>query len=482
MSSYKIIIKYLVVLALYFLAARLTHSSVTAIPFFVGVMAAFRRDEPLAFACMALLVMNVTTNPLLVPKGGIVFLISVRIGMMLIALLMVLVSTSGRMNAKLPMGSMLAYLGVAAFSSCFGWVPIISFIKLANFLVIFLAMWTGMGAIGHDQRKLMRLRNMFFALCAFEVLASAALIPFPALSRFSAMVVMGETGSFEDAVAFFEGKSMADSGLFCGFAMQSQALGPLMAMATTFFLLDMYFLVRKVSKVHVILIVLSLFMLYQSGARVGLVAVVGGVGCILFMSMRGLGLSRRIKALMRKTMTIGLILLTILLVVAEARDNSVSRFIRKKADVETDDRSLGEAFTESRQGSIAMNMSDFWLNPIFGMGFQVWEKHTRIPRRGFKSYLSAPIEKGLLPLMVLGETGIVGFLFFSGFVLMFYCGCMKRGYVAAMAMMSVLFVSNLGEATFFSVGATGGVLWLFAAVAGFGLDLLVILQRRMGVR
>ena len=70
--------------------------------------------------------------------------------------------------------------------------------------------------------------------------------------------------------------------------------------------------------------------------------------------------------------------------------------------------------------------------------------------------LSSPIEKGVLPIMVLGETGIVGEIFFIDFLISFFGAGSRRRLYMSVAMMSVLLVTNLGEATFFAPGGVGG--------------------------
>ena len=83
---------------------------------------------------------------------------------------------------------------------------------------------------------------------------------------------------------------------------------------------------------------------------------------------------------------------------------------------------------------------------------------------------TAPIEKGVLPVMVLGETGIVGSIFFAFFVLSFLVTCMSRKLYITLTMFLLLLASNMGEATFFSPGGIGGVLYMISLVGGFALD------------
>jgi hypothetical protein len=83
---------------------------------------------------------------------------------------------------------------------------------------------------------------------------------------------------------------------------------------------------------------------------------------------------------------------------------------------------------------------------------------------------SAPIEKGVLPVMVLGETGVVGSIFFAFFVISFLVAASSRKLDITLTMFLLLLVSNMGEATFFSPGGVGGVLYIMSIVGGFALD------------
>ena len=139
---------------------------------------------------------------------------------------------------------------------------------------------------------------------------------------------------------------------------------------------------------------------------------------------------------------------------------------------------MKEALTASRMGKIEENLVDFKKNPLLGMGFQV-NGCLRYNLRGVKGLiLSAPIEKSVLPVMVLGETGIVGGVVFAAFLLVFYGTCVTRRYFCTLALMSVFLVTNMSEATFFSPGGIGGTMWVMCAGGGFTLDMIILNRRR----
>ena len=127
-----------------------------------------------------------------------------------------------------------------------------------------------------------------------------------------------------------------------------------------------------------------------------------------------------------------------------------------------------EAITSTRQGAIEEAKRDFFRNPVIGCGFQVNEDSARFNDQTF--VLSAPVEKGLLPLVIIGEGGVVGTIIFAGFLMVFYSVCIRRRYFCTMTCFSTMLATNIGEATFFSPGGAGGLLWCFAIVGGGVLD------------
>ena len=129
-------------------------------------------------------------------------------------------------------------------------------------------------------------------------------------------------------------------------------------------------------------------------------------------------------------------------------------------------------------GLIGLSMRDFKRNPMIGMGFQVAE-YTRHQTRGRGFVISASIEKGVLPVMVLGETGVLGAALFFLFLASFYYACSQRKYYITITLFSVFLVTNMGEATFFSPGGGGGFLWMMCVVGGFSLDTILLYRSNL---
>ena len=172
----------------------------------------------------------------------------------------------------------------------------------------------------------------------------------------------------------------------------------------------------------------------------------------------------------------GLAVLFVVAIGLQIQGGVMSRWIRKTDSSEEDRRSLGEALTSSRMGLMEYSLWEFRRKPLFGSGFQVAE-YTKEKVQGKGLVISASIEKGVLPVMVLGETGILGAICFFFFLLSFYYTCSQRQYFVTITMFTVFLVTNMGEATFFSPGGGGGIGWMICVVGGFTIDTLLLFRR-----
>jgi hypothetical protein len=170
-------------------------------------------------------------------------------------------------------------------------------------------------------------------------------------------------------------------------------------------------------------------------------------------------------------------LLVLVAVITEVSNQTVSKWLRKTNDVEGDRRDFSEAFTETRMGLLEQSMYEFERSPMFGSGFQVSEAHVSLMQHSDGLILSAPIEKGLLPVMVLGETGVVGAICFGFFLISLFIVATRRRLYVTISMFIVFFMTNFGEATFFSPGGMGGTLWVLSIVGGFIIDTIVLREQ-----
>ena len=476
---YKLAFKQFILFCLWVALTRLSQGFALLAMTLLGVIWAFNSRFGKAFSIYAMLLVMVVVNPIILPKVGLMYSLGLRLGPLIIGLALVIRAITITRKQALPLGLMLVYLIMAFVSSIDGWCPIVSCLKLANFIVFFLGIWLGSKGLQLDANGAKTLRATMLALCTFLIAGSAALWPFPGISTLSSLKIAKEVG---DVVVRNEIiREMIDSGditLFCGVTFQSQALSPLVVCSFAYVLCDLLFVEGRFRWPHLVLLIVALPLLYLTRSRVGLLGLAVTFVFVYFYLPRKLALNRKMKIWLGHILIIGAVAVLALATIVEVQSNAISRWVRKVDDVKSDQRSLSEAFTGSRQGLVEMCMSDFRKNPLLGMGFQVAEYTKDYAARSEGLILSSPIEKGVIPVMILGETGIVGIVLFVVFLLAFYNGCVNRRLFVTIMMMAVLLSLNMGEATFFSPGGIGGSQWLICIVGGYTLDLSMIFNYR----
>lgn len=471
---YKAAFKQFVWFCLWLVAARFSKGASLFLMVIMGVAWAFQNKVAKAFGMLAMITVMVTVNPLILPKSGIAFTLGFRVGSLLICIALALSGITARKKSGLPMGLMILYLFVAIISSATGWAPLISYMKLANFTVFFMGLWLGARRLGSDCESLMTLRAVFLALCVFLVVGSIALLPFPSIAtmqglKFSGLSVTETSAAFyqkmEYTVAHGEGN------LLCGVVYHSQALGAIVSCTLAWVICDLLFVEMRARFPHILLIVCSMFVLYKTRSRVALLGLMVTSAMVYFYLAKKVKLHPVARRWMGSFLAMAAVLICIMAVIAEVRNNAISRWVRKTDNADSDNRSIGEAVTASRQGLIEMCMDDFKRNPLFGMGFQV-AYYTPIFLQNSKGMVfSSPVEKGVWPVMVLGETGVVGEVVFISFLLYFWIVGERRRLFISITLMAVFLSTNMGEATLFSPGGPGGIEWLFCLIGGYSLDI-----------
>lgn len=128
---------------------------------------------------------------------------------------------------------------------------------------------------------------------------------------------------------------------------------------------------------------------------------------------------------------------------------------------------LAAAYEESR-GSLVMRMlENIRENPVKGIGFGVASdpmdmEIKRDPVLGLPT--GAAVEKGVLPLALLEEVGVVGFVVVAFWLVMLIRRSALGGLPALSVLLTVLLL-NMGEAAFFSPGGFGLLLILLVGYA-----------------
>lgn len=455
---------------------RFVGGPVLALISFLGIQYASSKKTGYAVICYLLIPFLNNLAVQLVSHGNAFLTISkiCSVGMMV---MMIMLAKGGRGKQKLPVALLFVYLVVAAVSSIQGWCPIISYLKLIQFALFLIGVTFMASAMQNSERVLIQVRAAFMAFAVVIIVGSFVTLFVPGIgySMYNRYAFNGTSITFEEL-----GDGLV---LFSGVAMHSQALAPMVACFNAWVLCDMLFVQKRFTKLHLVMLAIAPFLLYKTHSRTGLLAYVGATAMIVFIAIPKARMAAWFKRKVMKMMYVVVTLLVMVSIVMEISNNTISSWLRKidTAEVEYDERGLMEAMTASRQDTNEQNLYDFRQNPLLGKGFQTMAWHAAAYQAGTISIWSAPVEKGVLPMMILGETGIVGAIVFAVFLLVFYGVCFSQRYAALMSTFTAVLVSNLGEAIFFSPSATGGIVLVEALVGGFCIDLLAQRQNRMAM-
>lgn len=417
----------------------------------------------------------VITNPFLIPKEGITPYV-MRLGPMIVTAAL-LVSASARTgHHKIPMGGIWLYLLVAAVSSIDGYYPEISYLKIVNCAILFIGLAVGFRNIDKRPQDVELLRQFLLVMTSFVVWGSILmLIATPGAAYLTTMRAGLEEMSLE--VANEAARNMEGLALFAGVTNQSQCLAVVLPCSLAWLVCDMLMIEKRVTRYHALTILAGVPLLYMTRSRTCMLTSMVAVCVLYFYCMRKVNLRPQVKRKLHAAMGFGIFLIAVAAIVAECRSGAISKWVLKYEGERS--RSVSESLTKSRQGQFDSSIADFKRNPLLGSGFQVSYEMKYIFKGHKGLIMSASIEKGFLPLMILGETGIVGVVMFLLFLCSFYGGCNKRGLYCTATLFTIFLATNLGEGTFFSPGGIGGIMWVLCLGGGFVLDTVAIYKHRL---
>ena len=459
------------------LLCRVTKGYFTVALVALGLYWAFTSQTGKALACYAFMPVLLMFNPYIVPKTAVLGW-SLRLGPLLVGMMLAMMAMRRRGTYRIPLGAIYVYLVCAAVSSCTGWAPKISYLKIANFVLFMLGFWIGTQNLQNSPKDLETIRIFFLSLAVLTVFGSACTLPFPAIAYplDLSLAAVARTEGLDAATAYF--KSQSGMTLFAGITVHSQTLGPMLSCLFALVLADALFVERKFTKLHLALLGGMPVLLFMTRSRTAFFAFMVGLVMILWHVVPRIKISAGLRKHVKNMAMAGGMLMVLGLGIAELSNKTVSRWLRKTDDVMYDKRSLTEAVTDTRIGLAEESLYEFRQNPLMGMGFQVnWESRSLYGNKA-GLVLSAPVEKGLLPMMILGEGGIVGVIAFIVFLCAFYSKCYRRKYMVTIAMFTTFLATNIGEATFFSPGGGGGIIWIMTAVGGFCADMMILVRNR----
>lgn len=403
----------------------------------------------LLFWCLLATTVLTMTNTNIAPKGSI-FSIANRLIYLLVGGVMVL-QVLGQRASKLmtPLLALLPYVAYMAIVSSVGWQPIISYLKLTLFTIVFFAFYSvGNAATARANLGVAQLRSIFLCFAVFLIVGSVCLIPFPGIATLSAQYYIQR------------GLPIPEGSLFMGITLQSQALGPMTAVMSVMLLADLLFSVKKWDKLYLLLLLLSPLLIYKTGSRTAMGTYAAGLFFVtlVFMHARGVGAKWKGKAL-SALFLIGMLGGLAFMAAPNLRQSAMQFIFKTRGAEIAKESQTYERLLSSRQGLIDHAMENFHESPWIGNGFQVSEMQKDLRVTSWKQLLSAPIEKGVWVVAVLEEGGVFGMVLFCLFLLIaFYCLLSRQVFIGA-AVLFVTLVSNLGEFTFFSMSYMGGLFW-----------------------
>jgi hypothetical protein len=193
-----------------------------------------------------------------------------------------------------------------------------------------------------------------------------------------------------------------------------------------------------------------------SASRTAAIAMVAGllICALLSPKLAGVGRRRLLPGLYsRRSKLVLTFTIPVILFSAPLLGEYVWQYMQKGSEAAT----LADAARASRGRLVEDMIDNIKIHPWSGIGFGIASdaESMVIERDGLLGLpLSAPLEKGVLPIAILEELGlIVGCLTYAWFY--FALRRASRSGPAAFAVVATLLLVNLGEYVFFSVGGMG---------------------------
>lgn len=313
------------------------------------------------------------------------------------------------------------------------------------------------------------LKGIAFALSLFTLMAAWSWETPAERDLTEIQVVTGLLGMALASIPLFFSSIgyMGTTKMFMGVLVHAQSFGPTMALLAVI-VMATWLTQRKMNLWHVgILIVCGVWM-YLSQARIAIFSFVGGLGiaCALYpLQQFAILRSSEGKILFSRVLLIGAACIAAAVAVGPKLFEKTEEFI-KKGNKET--YSVTDAAFASRGFLIEKMSENIRVQPARGIGFGVpsdEDDRGRVARDPvFGLAISAPVEKGVMPVAAIEELGIP--LASVLFVWMGYLGVRAAsGGFLPLAVFLAAMLTNVAEATFFSPGAMGGLILILVTWA-----------------
>jgi len=245
---------------------------------------------------------------------------------------------------------------------------------------------------------------------------------------------------------------------FQGVLNHPQALGPTMAILGAIAASSL-FSERKPSWSFLSVFGVSVILIMASEARTAGIALLIGLGtAIAIVSVISGRSSAAVLPGLKSRRLWGVIGVTFCLsLIFAPQIGQKYKYYISKSDRAGSVENIADAYFKSRGGLIERMLVNINENPLSGIGFGVASESELIvvERDSFLGLpISAPVEKGVLPLILIEELGLIGVAIFFAWLLYLVFRAGRRGVVNLAVLMTVI-VINFGEGVFFSPGGLG---------------------------
>lgn len=140
--------------------------------------------------------------------------------------------------------------------------------------------------------------------------------------------------------------------------------------------------------------------------------------------------------------------------------------------------SFSGALIQSRGVLAERSMPNFYDNPIFGIGFGLPSRPWDLDVTRFMGIpIGSPAEKGVIVISVLEELGLVGMLGFLALIFVIVYRPLLWRSAGPVAITIAALATNAGEATLFSPGGIGMIVWIWIAY-GTCAPLQIVMERK----
>lgn len=242
---------------------------------------------------------------------------------------------------------------------------------------------------------------------------------------------------------------------FQGIQVHPQGFGPTMAVLASI-VVGQLLVSRKIRLWQVGVLVASVACVYLSRARVGALAFVAGTAVALTGEIvRSVLAARRMRQPLKwgRLSFFGIVGLVACIIASPWLTAAATQFISKGSKNE----SIVDAAVASRGWKVNEMMETFWEKPLTGTGFGVlpgadYFQLARDPIFGLP--IMATIEKGVLPVAVLEETGLPGALLTYAWIFVLAANALRGGLIPNSALWAVL-ATNFAEANLLAPGGQG---------------------------